>query len=258
MAAERIEFSLVVHAKEDTFPRPYPANRDVPEWFKAMPTETQVQGTDAPGADAPGMDGPGMTTGTVKNCPPFIEAITCGYIIPLAADISLSLDSAGVFHGAGRTGFDPAISRYADIVQIHKAAQVKGAPFENCPVVKILNPWLIRTPPGCSALFLPPLNRFQMPLYPLAGLVETDIFYREVNFPAVLMIPPGTTLTLRKGTPFVQVIPIKRDEYQSEFVPLDVETYRTSRPSTLPENHNLFPETQNYYRNNFWRKKNYR
>jgi hypothetical protein len=240
MTVEQIEFSLV-YGTEDVFPRPYPANRDIPEWFKAMPTEAGAQG---------------MTIGTVKNCPPFIEAITCGYIIPLVADISLSLDPAGVFHGQGPTCYGQ--SAFADIVQFHRAPQVKGAPFENCPVVKIINPWLIRTPPGCSALFLPPLNRFQMPLVPLAGLVETDIFYREVNFPAVLTIPPGTTLTVLKGTPLVQVIPIRRDEYQSKVVPLDAETYKTSRPGTLPENHNLIPESQNFYRNNYWRKKNYR
>jgi Family of unknown function (DUF6065) len=232
MTAEKIEFSLV-HGTEEVFPRPFAANRDIPDWFKAMPTEGEA---------------PGISLPTVKNCPPFIEAMTCGYLIPLVADISLSLDRAGVFHGHGPTGYSP--SRYANIVQIHQSTQVKGAPFEYCPVVKILNPWLIRTPPGYSTLFLAPLNRYQMPLMPLAGLVETDTFYREVNFPAVLMISPGTSLTVRKGTPFVQALPIKREEFQSACVPLDLEVYKTSRPAT-PE------DKDNFYKNHFWEKKHY-
>jgi hypothetical protein len=228
MTVERIEFSLI-HGNENIFPRPYPANREVPEWFKAMPSEAEGQG---------------RSMRTVKNCPPFIEAMTCGYIIPVVADLSLSRDSAGGFHGEANG---------ANILHIHRATQVKGAPFENLPVLKILNPWLIRTPPGYSALFLPVLNRFQMPLFPLAGLVETDIFYREVNFPAVLTIAPGMSLKLPRGTPLVQVIPIKRDEFQSEFVPPDIEKYNAMNEQTRD-----LPENYNFYKDNFWRKKSYR
>src|SRR5438105_13349809 len=157
MTAERIEFSLA-EGNEEIFPAPYPATKEIPAWFKSMATEGQVQG---------------ITLPTVKICPPFIEAMTCGYIIPLGADITLSLDHAGKFHGNGPTCLSP--SRFTNIVQLHQAVQAQGAPFENCPVVKVLNPWLIRTPPGYSTLFLPTLYRFHMPLVPLAGLVETDI-----------------------------------------------------------------------------------
>jgi hypothetical protein len=97
------------------------------------------------------------------------------------------------------------------------------------------------------------LNRFQMPLFPLAGLVETDIFYREVNFPAVLTIAPGMSLTLPRGTPLVQVIPIRRDEFQSEFVPPDLEKYNAMNEQTRD-----LPENYNFYKDNFWRKKSYR
>jgi hypothetical protein len=228
MSVERIEFSLI-HGNESIFPRPYPANREIPEWFKAMPSEAEAQG---------------KSMRTVKNCPPFIEAMTCGYIIPLVVDLSLSRDSAGGFHGEANG---------ANILHIHRPAQVKGAPFENLPVLKILNPWLIRTPPGYSTLFLPVLNRFQIPLFPLAGLVETDVFYREVNFPAVLTIAPGATLRLPRGTPLVQVIPIRRDEFQSEFVPPDVEKYNAMNEQTRD-----LPENYNFYKDNFWRKKSYR
>jgi hypothetical protein len=240
MSAARIEFSLV-HGTEDVFPPPFPANKVLPDWFKGMPAEAVAEG---------------VTVGTVKNCPPFMEAMTCGYIIPLAADVRLSVDPTGMFHGSGPTCYSN--TRFADIVTYHRPPQVMGAPFEKCPIVKIFNPWLIRTPPGYSALFQPVMNRFMMPLYPLSGLVETDIFYREVNFPCVLTVPPGTTLTLRRGTPLVQVIPIKREEFESETVPLDAEQYKLARAATLPEQHDLHPESHNFYKNNYWRKKSYR
>jgi hypothetical protein len=233
MTVERIEFSLV-YGKEGDFPRPYPANREIPDWFRAMPAEMEPQDTTVPGA----------VTRTLKNCTPFLEAMTCGYIIPLAVDIKLSVDAAGGFHGEAFP---------ANLLHIHKPKQIPGAPFEKRHVLKILNPWLIQTPPGYSTLFLPLLNRFQLPVHPLAGLVETDLFYREVNFPCILTMPAGTALNLPRGTPLVQAIPIKRDEFQSEFVPLKTEKFveMSLKTRDLPENYN-------FYKDNYWRKKVYR
>jgi hypothetical protein len=227
VSAIRIEFSLVV-GTEETFPRPQPANKLIPEWFKTMP------------AEAPSRD---RTKQTVKQCPPFLEALTCGYIIPVPADIWLSLDHQGGFQGKWS---------YPGIVLLHDPAQARGAPFESCPVVKICNPWLVRTPPGYSTLFTPLLNRFQTQALPLAGLVETDLFYREVNFPTVLMIRPGQTVHLAKGTPLVQAIPIKRDEFQAEIVPVDAE-----KRGAIPQGEDK-PENYGFYKENFWRKKGYR
>jgi hypothetical protein len=232
MSVERFEFSLVPAWDKryaDIFPHPYPAYKAVPEWFKSMPLDN-VTG--------------GVLKRTVKNCVPFLDALTCGYIIPLATDIGLSVDESGVLHFESRT---------IALFDIHRSNQFPGAPFANFPVVKISNPWLIRTPPGYSTLFLPVLNRFGIPLVPLAGLVETDTFYREVNFPSVLTIGPGTKLTLPRGTPLVQVIPIKRDEFQSELVPADAEKYMDVDLHCLE-----IPENQNYYKDNAWRKKAYR
>jgi hypothetical protein len=232
MTAERIEFSLVpfpqVQDQAVSIPRPYPAVKEVPDWFRALPSETEGQAA---------------TSRTVKNCPPFLEAMTCGYILPAATDLVLSLDEAGEFYGQCRD---------LNLLQIHRADQVKGAPFEKSPVLKIMNPWLVRTPPGYSTLFLPPLNRFELPLVPLAGLVETDTFYREVNFPAILSIAPGTTLEVPRGTPLVQMIPIKREAFQAEFVATDAERYRAMDLQTRDS-----PENYNFYKDHYWQKKAY-
>jgi hypothetical protein len=236
MAVEHIEFSLV-HGTEDEFPRPIPAYKEIPEWYRGLPAEAEALG---------------IRAGTVKNCPPFLEAMTCGYIVPLAADITVARDKAGAFHGKGPTFQDQSSgqTRITPMVQSHQPVQVKGSPLEMFPVIKIHNPWLIRTSPGYSTLFLAPLNRFQMLIYPIAGLVETDIFYREVHFPAVLTIPPGTSTQLPRGMPFVQVIPIKRDEFDSRVVPLDRDRYAIIMQKSFPKDHN-------YYKDEYWRKKNY-
>ena len=231
MTVERIEFTMCLQTEYD-LPRPFPANKEFPDWYKDMPADI-----------------PGMQEGTVKRCPPFLDAMTCGYIIPLVADVTLSRDRNGVFHGDGPI-FRDRKDFCRSMVQAHLPVQVRGSPVDQFPIVKLFNPWLVRTPPGYSALFLTPQNRFQKFLYPMAGLVDTDLFYREVNVPAVLTIPPGSSVKLLRGMPLVQVIPIKRDEFQSEFVPLEVDKYEETMGTLRVEPHN-------YYKDNFWRKQKY-
>ena len=236
MSFERIEFSLVpfpqVQEQADSIPKPYPAAKGAPRWYRDMP------------ADRDGPEGQPSLTRTVKNCVPFLEAMTCGYVMPAAGDLSLSLDPEGRFYGECRD---------LCVVEFHRVEQVKGSPFENLPVVKIPNPWLVRTPPGYSTLFLPLLNNFETRIVPLAGLVDTDVFYREVNFPMLLTIPRGHTLNIARGTPLLQMIPVKREEFQIDFVPIDAEKYYPIELETHDEAGN-----QHFYKNTYWHKKSYR
>ncbi|HYV37153.1 MAG TPA: DUF6065 family protein [Gemmataceae bacterium] len=233
MTVERIEFAPVFGA-DAGYPPPYPASRVMPDWYKAMPIENQP----------PGMQTPVFGSRTVKNCIPFLDAMTCGYIIPLAVDLRVTIGPNGEFHGDAYP---------SNMVQFHTPRQVPGAPFENNYLLKFVNPWLIQTPPGYSTLFMSPLNRFQPGLIPLAGLVETDLFYRAVNFPTILSVPPGTSYSWARGTPLVQALPVKRAEFQSEFVPLNVEKH-----NEMCEKTQGLPENYNFYRDNIWEKKGYR
>jgi hypothetical protein len=79
---------------------------------------------------------------------------------------------------------------------------------------KWLNPWGIKTPKGYSCLFVPPVHGGNQIFTVLEGIVDTDRYFGLINFPFVLndvnfegMIPAGT--------PIVQIIPIKRDEWRS-------------------------------------------
>jgi hypothetical protein len=58
-------------------PRPTPAVLGLPDWFKAMP-QTAFSAL---------LDEEQMT---VKKCPPFIDAMTYGFLMPLAADVHVA------------------------------------------------------------------------------------------------------------------------------------------------------------------------
>src|SRR5574342_96590 len=57
-------------------PRPVPAVLGLPEWFKSMP----------PKAFSPVLQEEELT---VKKCPPFIDAMTYGFLMPLVADVKV-------------------------------------------------------------------------------------------------------------------------------------------------------------------------
>ena len=59
---------------EPFLPRPMPAVLGLPDWFKAMP----------PKAFNPSL---GEDSQTLKRCPPFIDAMTYGFLIPLPTDL---------------------------------------------------------------------------------------------------------------------------------------------------------------------------
>jgi hypothetical protein len=181
--------------EKDWLPAPLPAIEALPDWYKNLAGSVQL-----PGA--------GGTLHTAKHCPPFLDAMTSGYIIPLCGDVNLGMDEQG-----GLTFDCPN----GDVgIETHHPEQLRGGPWGDAPVIKFLNPWIIVTPPGYSTLFVAPLNQELMPLRILAGVVDTDAFYSQVHLPAVCLMARGSTCGLKRGTPLVQVIPFKREAWTSQ------------------------------------------
>ena len=111
---------------------------------------------------------------------------------------------------------------------------------------------MIKTPPGYSCLFVPPLNNADDRFSIIAGIVDTDTFTQEINFPFVINGDkyPVLDTVVKMGTPYVQVIPFKRESWKMEIG--ESKQYRTLE---------LFKFHQKYihkYKNWFWRKKSWK
>ena len=132
---------------------------------------------------------------------------------------------------------------------MHEQRQFPGAPFSAAPLIKFISPWLIKTPAGYSTLFLAPLNRFDAPVVPLSGLVETDTYYRGVAFPAICLLEPGMQVTLKRGSPLVQIIPVLREEWKSTFTGWD-EARLEQQDADLVDNPHM-------YKDGHWQKKTF-
>jgi hypothetical protein len=170
---------------------PVPAKTVLPEWFRKLPPVDHAH----VGATDNGL--------TIKRCMPFLDAMTTGWILPLAATVRLEISDNGRTVNAGWE-FDKVM------VSNHHAYQVAGNPMEPRPPCKFHNHWTIETPEGWSCLFTAPLNRPQPLFQILSGVVDTDSYRSTIHFPFIPTAPDGV-YTLEKGTPLVQIIPFRRD-----------------------------------------------
>ena len=156
---------------ETIIPQPIPAVLGLPDWFKALPPKTFNATM-------------GEETQTVKKCPPFIDAMTYGFLIPLAVDLKVQ-------DGEFSWDFEPPTGLASEYphspVGFHDPSQVAGTPFfeDDRFIIKFNNFWTIETPPGYSLLCTHPVNRTDLPFTTLTGLVDCDTFYdTPLNFPA--------------------------------------------------------------------------
>jgi hypothetical protein len=149
---------------------------------------------------------------TAKRCLPLIDAMSLGFVIPLAADchVLTNHDNSQILFN-GLAGSFP-------IIESHDKRQVGGHSTikrNNGDALKFLNYWVVKTAPGWSSLFIPPINNFSQPFTCLGGMVDTDKYTKEVNFPAVWHAHNFDGM-IYAGTPLITVIPIKRNIFDKK------------------------------------------
>lgn len=175
---------------------PEPQVPTLPEWLRAMPRTAASDLHPAP-------------VRTVKQCPPFIDAMTHGFVIPLACDVHVR---------GGTLSWDwdlpqPAAAHHPRApVSFHAAAQMEGTPFRDGDqvVVKFNSFWTVTLEPGWSLLATHPVNRADLPFRLLTGLVEADRFNAVgLLFPGI-WLDPGFEGTLPRGMPIAQCFPVPR------------------------------------------------
>jgi hypothetical protein len=184
---------------EGRLPPPVPAAAGLPDWVRAMPAQ-------AFSATA------GADEDTVKRCPPFLDAMTAGFLIPLFCDVRVK-DGAFSWDADLPAGGSVAYARSP--LGFHDPAQVAGTPLHDADqfVVKFHNLWTIETPPGYALLITHPANRFDLPFRTLTGLVDCDRYHDVwIHFPAHWE-DAAFEGVLPRGTPVAQCIPVKREAW---------------------------------------------
>lgn len=182
-------------------PMPAPMDQVLPGWLRAMPAavdETARQAHD-------------RSPLTLRACAPLMEAMGLGYA--LLWPMRLRIDVVGrEANGDYDLRVDPAMPA---LLESHPPRQAPGMPGAGLPILKLMNPWIVRTPPGTSCLIAPLFNQPERTIIPFAAMVETDRYFTPIHLPFMLAVPVGGSVVVERGEPFAQLIPMRRDNWQA-------------------------------------------
>ena len=188
----------------DLLPRPVPARAALPDWLRAM---------------APRVESPvhGREIRTVKQCPPFVDAMRHGFMMVLPCDVRVEPGMKFSWDWALPELAVPGHPRAP--LSFHVPEQVAGTPLAHGgqSALKFNSFWTVELEDGWSLLAMHPANRDDLPFRLVTGLVDADRFNEVgINFPAV-WLDPGFGGVLPRGLPFAQCCLVPRAAPQLQF-----------------------------------------
>lgn len=184
-----------------------------------------------------------------SRCPGMFDIAQAGYIITAHKDIHIKANKQGCI--VKIEGYPPG-SKYASQNMDHLL--IEGlVNFESTVkplVIKVPLPWGIFCKPGYSAFVIPATmhSEFLDKVYVYPGTVDYDKFH-NVNF--IFSVIKECEFTIWAGTPILQAIPIKREEFTAE-------CGKANENETDIYNFSFFSRQKNFYRKMFHSKKSYK
>ena len=220
-----IVFTNVLDYHEST--TPVLATKHIPQWYK------ETKGFLPDGKMSV------KNTITIKKCMPVLDAISAGYIIPTPFDIWVEKNNGQIEYFTG-----PHVP-----VETHPQSQSYLHPKGNGHATpKYINGWSVKTPKGYSCLFIPPMHNPNPWFECHPGLVDTDNYFHTTHFPFVLK-DINFEGCIPAGTPMIQVIPFKRDNWSSRI------GTESDKENTRENEKHLFQKFFNRYKSLFWERK---
>jgi|Laugresu1bdmlbsd_1035121.scaffolds.fasta_scaffold00489_19 hypothetical protein len=203
--------------------KPSPAVKSIPEWFKSI-TPVDEEKHDL----------------TIKKCVPVLDSFTAGYLFKTSVDVMYDEE----YKRFVDNGLHPEVTFHPQfqITNMELDSNLHPYPF------KWINRFYWQTPKGYSTMFIHPLNRSDLPFQSLSGIVDTDEFPLSVQFP--FFMKKGFSGLIPAGTPIIQAIPFKRDDYNLIF-PDQKESYE------YEHFWNWFQPPMAKYKRLFWKRKKY-
>jgi hypothetical protein len=184
--------------------KPKPAKNYFPDWIKSVPLYANNKME---------IDMFGNANVTLKGCMPFLDTFTSGYIQETWCDIYVDVQEKYEYRFAG----GPEIMEHRPQEKQHYPAPEGYARQE----FTWKQPWIPQLPSGYSMLYVQPFNRYDLPFLNLSAIIDNDTFYMENNTNHPFFIKENFKGIIPKGTPYMQMIPIKRDAWESSFKSYD-------------------------------------
>lgn len=188
----------------DSVSKPKPIGKLLPEWYKKadrffkMPSGEYF--SDPVNGKIP----------TWKACPSIYDVMISGYTYLTPYDIEVTRNENGepVIQDSDQFGF-PFVHSRGIMPDFPVPDGYEAIHFAWWP------DWAVELPKGHSALYIQPINRFDLPFLTTSGIIDNDKVFIPGTMP--FFIKKGFSGTIPAGTPYVQIIPFKRQDWESEY-----------------------------------------
>jgi hypothetical protein len=208
---------------------PKPTIKTLPEWYRKADRFAINPHTNEHWQDP-------MVGGKVptwKACPAIFDVMGAGYVYRTPCDIEF-------YEEAGKLKVKVSDPRQKDFVQIRPPMYQFTPPMGYHEAhFAWWSDWSVEVPEGYSVLYSQPFNRFELPFLTTSGVIDND----KVNLPGTMpfFIVKGFTGVIPAGTPYAQMLPFKREDWQSEVDDkishreMSLKNYKNSQKYRVPD-----------------------
>lgn len=233
-----IEFVALDKYAFEVCPKPFPASQALPQWWKdASPYIKSPENPDGKKIIVKDFE----SNASFKKCTPMLDLLSSGYIVPLWADVLIRIED----------GFPNVSWRVKkNVFTLHNGQEVEIPEGYQETQFKFINQWVPKLPKGYSALIISCAGYPNTPFKAMQAIIDYDKTTHPLYPP--MFLKEGFEGTVEKGTPMFQIIPFKRDNWESKF------SFLENGQEIINMDRDVKATIVNNYVKNFWEKKSYK
>lgn len=196
---------------------PSPAVLSRPVWWKNMDKFNYEKQSRLP------KNFPHSDCATIRSCPAIADAINFGYTLYTQTDIFIdATDDENINWNIPETSFsNQDSSLFFNYVTQQDYLNFKIPEGYHKIILKMNSLYGIKTDPGYSCWITTPMHRNDLPFKIIDAVVDTDTY--PSRFPYSFFIKKGFYGIIKSGTPFLHIVPFKREEFSSEIIDVTME-----------------------------------
>jgi hypothetical protein len=184
---------------------PVPLKNVMPQWYKDAETFFTVKDQEV------SLDGENEEKNAgLKTCAPFLDSLLNGYAVLTPFDIYVKKTEDGSLDL--KWNAPPQWEEFIAERPGESGATMPRPAGHHPNHLVWASHWGVKAPRGYSLIFTHPLNRFDLPFTTMSGIIDSDKFYGNGNVP--FFIKEDFVGVIPKGTPFLQIIPVKRNSWK--------------------------------------------
>lgn len=172
--------------------KPVPSSKSIPSWYKIIDNNNSY------------------SESTIKRCMAVFDSMTAGYTIYFPCDIYIDATKENIEASV------PYLTeqKNLNVIGMHSSSQYSNYPIGNQyhkDILRVDPLWYVMTEPGYSSFFINPVHGDGTPFETMSGVIDTDAYISKGSLS--IFIKKGFKGVIKQGTPLVQVIPFKREEF---------------------------------------------